>query len=349
MAAAAHQSEGPASRTAERAHARTPEPVAQLEAGFEASDARWVMPGHEFGAPPPAGPHRDHRALRSLQRTLGNQQTAAVLARRAALIAQRDRSPAAGSPPPPGYDPSPEEARNGLVAALGQTSLGGKAAEIFNKYKVGIAWGESGTAGFEDRTNVVHLNRKLRSHELATYFIHEMHHAEQFNSGASKSPEAYAGTEKDRYVKTMVSEEVEALFRQFESIYEAGGGNLSYAGIRPDLPPTYVRVRKDWIGRHLEKNPGDNAGAEKVSQSKCRQLIRIWVDRPSRSTSPALAPNLFQSYQEYYEGMFDSAQKSKTTPPTTATGGEAEPPGGAEQAAAEEPQLGHEESKVAAV
>ncbi len=325
----AHQSES-ASKAPEKPRPVVAEVFAPEVAGFEAI-VSLGFGGIGTSMAPPRNPNAALRqaSLGALQRTMGNGHVLRML--------QRDSSPGGGNPKP-GYDPTPDQARSALISSLGETDLGRKAAAIFNKYGVGIVWGESGTAGFEDRTNVVHLNRKMAPYELAAYFIHEMHHAQQFNSGASKGPETYASTEKQQYVNTMVNEEVEATFLQFESIYQAGGGSLPYAGTRQDLVPMYVRVRKDWIARHLKDNPGDHEGAETLSKEKGKALIRYWFQRHTRGTSPEIAPNIVETYRQYYERMFDSAQKGKAIPEPTAMVEEEE--------ATDELAMDHEESKA---
>jgi hypothetical protein len=335
--ASAHQPEAAAKKSAERSRPEKAEVAPQPDVALDGAALRWALPGQQY-APPP-DPASRQRSLLALQRTVGNRRATEIVARSPGAVLLRDRSPAATPPAKPGYDPSPDQARAGLISALGDTDLGRKAGAIFNQYGVGIHWTDSGTAGFEDRTNVVHLNRKMRSYELAAYFIHEMHHAQQFNSGASKGPETYADSEKEKYVKTMVAEELEATFRQFESMYQAGTTSLAVTGVRPELPPTYSRTRKYWIDRHLKENPGDTEGAEKLSVSKCRALIKYWFTRQSRGASPDIAPNQFQSYEEYYRGMFESAQRNKAAAPAPPGGTEAEP-------TAEAEPLEHEESKA---
>lgn len=295
--------------------------------------------------------------FQTIQRTRGNkfaQQVVKAVTQSAGTI-QRDNSP--NSPAPgqvkPDYNPSPEEARQALITALESSDLGRKAGEIFNKHKVGIVWHDTGTAGFEDRTNVCHINRKLGPREAASYFIHEMHHANEFHTGKTKSPEAYADSEKANYVKMMVNEEIEATFNQFESLYEMGGvgGNVSDSSPLKLLTPQYIRVRKDWISRHLKDNPSDQEGAEKLSKSKGKALIKYWFVRQTKGTNPSLAPNNFQSYEEYYAALFENAHKKGQPPVVQHLDKPTFEVSNSDDKKAEsnsEVSLGHEESKGAA-
>jgi hypothetical protein len=287
-------------------------------------------------------------AFNSIQRAFGNiyaAQLASKLAKTNKTVqpttkgqVQRDPSPLTGQTAP-GYDPTPDQARAALIAALAKTPLGQKAAEIFNKYNVGIIWEEKGTAGFEDRVNACHLNRKLGPNEAASYFIHEMYHASEFHSNNSRSPEKYPASEKEAYVKMMVNEEIEANFLQFESLYQMGGVGAKVSSIGPlqELTPNYIRIRRYWLDQHLKEHPEDKEGAEALSKGKCKQLIALWFERPSKRMTPKLAPNMFQTYAEYYAGLFDATHKNQSLTPNQGTT--------APQTNAEEVKLSHDEAK----
>lgn len=352
-----HASDGPAKADARALRkADPPAPAPELLWQPEILAAP-TMQGSVLSLRRIADPTARRAAFRSIQRTFGNGYAAGVAA---ALNAGgpkaigiepqsgagpstilRDHSPTTTPTARPGYDPTPEQARNGLIAALGGTALGQKAAAVFNKNGVGIIWEDKGTAGFEDARNAVHLNRKIRSHELASYFVHEMHHAQQFHAGVTKMPENSPASDKTAWVNSMVNEEIEANFLQFEEIYQAGDGGKAFSGLRPDLPPQFVRVRKDWIARHLKEHPGDQEGAEKVSQAKGKALIKYWFERPTPSMSPSLAPNQFQTYREYYEGLFNAAHKAQSIPATT--GGSAAPAPSPTTENQAQDQIGHDE------
>jgi hypothetical protein len=252
-------------------------------------------------------------AIQQAQQAYGNQAVQRALAD---LKVQRDT--------PTATPVTDAEAEQKMNAALQRSALGQSALAIKAKYLVTLVWTDSGAAGFEENGNRCRINRNLDPTEAASYFTHEMHHAEERISGRSQDADKYADDQEDAYVTKMVNEEIAGTFLQFEALVEMGGGvNLSPTGA--NLYPQYRRVRQQAITSFLKANPADQAGAEADARTKCRMLVNYWVtsstgaynraqSKGASKGMPTVAPSAMDSYENYYVRLFRRAHAQNRTP-----------------------------------
>lgn len=242
-----------------------------------------------------------------LQRTVGNQAVQRLLAVRAAGLIQREGVATAS--------PTTAEVEQKMNAALQRSALGQKALAVRAEYNIPLEWVDSGTAGYDEEHNKCFINRTMDPNEIASYFVHEMHHANEFLSGRSKAVKDYNDDQEEEYIQRMVNEEITGTFLQFETMIEIGASpsGMSTMGA---LFPQYKRVRQHWIDEHLKTNPEDREGAVKAGKQKGRALITFWIRGAGGKDWPKLAANQLESYEMYYRRLFRQSRAKTGSPPS---------------------------------
>lgn len=193
--------------------------------------------------------------------------------------------------------------------ALQKSSLGRQAFAIATKHAVNLAWSTSGmAASYAPDTNTCTLNFSLDAKELATYFVHEMHHARRFQEGKSKM--AKDSPDREEYVQRMVQEEIDGTVLALEARMEMGLTGPA-SGPLADVWPQYQRVYKYWRDGHLKKNPGDTDGADAAAKAKGRALVEIKIRDTGGRGLPGLGPNANMTYQQYYRIDWNTAHGGK--------------------------------------
>jgi hypothetical protein len=196
------------------------------------------------------------------------------------------------------------------------SALGQKALQIKDLYNVTLEWVDSGTAGYDENHNKCFINRTMDPKEAASYFVHEMHHANEFMSGRSKAVKDYDDSQEQEYIQRMVKEEITGIYLQYEAMLEIGVAPSSQNKIT-ELFPQYQRVRNYWIKEHLKEHPEDKEGAIKLGKQKCRALVDLWVTGGPAKSWPDLAPNKFETYEMYYRRIFRQSRAQKGAPPSS--------------------------------
>jgi hypothetical protein len=201
--------------------------------------------------------------------------------------------------------------------ALQRSALGQKALAIKAEYNIPLDWVDSGTAGYDEEHNKCFINRTMDPNEIASYFVHEMHHANEFLSGRSKAVKDYNDSQEEEYIQRMVNEEITGTFLQFETMSEIGA-SPSGTSTMGALFPQYKRVRQYWIDEHLKANPGDREGAMKAGKQKGRALVSFWIKGAGGKDWPKLAANQLETYEMYYRRLFRQSRAKTGSPPSGA-------------------------------
>lgn len=255
--------------------------------------------------------------MRQMQSTYGNRAVQRLLKN---TPVQRDTPDNAVQP-----DLSIEQKMN---AALQNSALGQEALAIKSKYSITLQWVNTGAAGYEENGNKCFINRNLDPVEAASYFTHEMHHAEEYKSGKSPDALQYKDDQEDAYVTKMVKEEIDGTMLQFEAMLQMGtAGKLS--STTAELLPQYKRVRQNAVDNHLKSNPTDQKGAEEAGKKSCKQLVNWWItsstgeyDRSkskgvNSKTMPKISPSSLDTYENYYVRLFRKSRSQQGTPTST--------------------------------
>ncbi|MFO0612401.1 MAG: hypothetical protein U0414_07430 [Polyangiaceae bacterium] len=253
----------------------------------------------------------------------------------------------------PSNDPVAERK---LLDALEKSALGKAALRLREKYSPVLVFVADGTAGYVEkgdkdepgrRTNDLRLNRTMHPDDLASYFVHEMHHVDEAKSGRSPAVEAYGNEAADRtkYVTTMVKEEITCCLLQFETLIEIGsvvcvcpwtgatgactcGQNWSWIARR--ILPGYKSDRDGLqkgplLDKYRAAHPNDAAG----ELAQMRKYLWIWFGRrvvpnwpqtsltvtdeqimdTSGTTMVPFGPSASMVYAQHYKLIFD--QKAK--------------------------------------
>jgi hypothetical protein len=148
-------------------------------------------------------------------------------------------------------------------------------------------------AVYEANSNTCTLNAALKAPTLASYFVHEMVHAQFQNTGSISDINEL--TQAD-YVKEMVTEEYIATTRQYQFFVRLDVNGYLPAGLpAADMPPRYQQYRSAY-----------NVGVERARQTtssvatlhlngvvNANSLLKIFV------TDRGLGVGIL-SYTEYY-------------------------------------------------
>lgn len=256
--------------------------------------------------------------VRGLSRAYGN--------RRVALALQRQ--PAVTAPPSniaKCYRPvSLKDPRWDKVdSLLTWSKLGWEAREVMRQHSVPLAEADvpAGTADtgapafYDAKGNVCYLNLSRPSAEISAYFVHEMHHAKQAQTGKSPGAEGFPNTAEHRkkWVAMMVEEEVIGTAMGFEHKRQLENRGLAKKDDRPDGMGSYRRVFELWRDRALAEGKDEVAAAE-FGRSKALIRVRIMMADPGGRGTPELGPpgGVGDSYADRYGNEFDKSKHVAT-------------------------------------
>jgi Putative metallopeptidase family (DUF6782) len=194
-----------------------------------------------------------------------------------------------------------------IAVALGASAIGRDALAVASRYAVQVVFQAKGRpAVYDAGDNHCYLDPATRTPELATYFVHEMHHARQAQEGRSPLPDK--APDREAWVDLVVNEEILATSLSFEARVEMGISTPLAGGPLGDAWTQYLRVWALWRQRHLVDHPGDDAGASALARTKGRALIRLLiVGEPGSRVLPRLGPDQYSSYAMFYRRQWNLA------------------------------------------
>ena len=190
-----------------------------------------------------------------------------------------------------------------IVALLQQTSEGQWALNNLTTYHVTLILSQSGRPAFYDANgNSCTVNVALPAGVVASYFIHEMFHAQQERTGKSGDAKKM---DKRAFVGTMVNEEIAGTVKGYQAYME-----LEQKGQIPQnvaRPPRYDSFKSAYqTGREREQkaNPtASEADLQKAGLKNAEAAVRWYVNEGG------LGPFQGVTYSEYYGEEWKKAQK----------------------------------------
>ncbi|WP_310483595.1 hypothetical protein [Chamaesiphon sp. VAR_48_metabat_403] len=194
-----------------------------------------------------------------------------------------------------------------LEAQLKKSNRGREALQIKEQYRVKIEW-KSGDAPasfkIDDKkhTEVCNLNPLLKLAVIASYFVHEMYHAQKFYT--NQSPQA-ENTDEDTFVKQMVDEEIEGTIKQFEAKLELDrlGHSNNYAPGEEFYRNAYNEKKKEAL-----KEGKSRLAAHQEGLLAGRRTVELLI-RPNDGRWQRLGPSNFESYEMSYRREWKQKNK----------------------------------------
>ena len=256
--------------------------------------------------------------VRRLSRAYGNRRVALALARQPAVTAPPS-SIAKGYRAVSLKDPRWDK----VDSLLTWSKLGWEAREVMRKHSVPLAEADlpAGTADtgapawYDAKGNVCYLNLSRPSAEISAYFVHEMHHAKQAQTGQSPGAEGFPNTAEHRkkWVTMMVEEEIIGTYMGFEHKRQLENRGLAKKDDRPDGMSSYRRVFELWRDKALAEGKDEVAAAD-FGRSKGLIRVRIMMADPGGRGTPELGPpgGLGDSYADRYGAEFDKSKHVAT-------------------------------------
>jgi hypothetical protein len=194
-----------------------------------------------------------------------------------------------------------------LESLLKLTGEGLEALDTRQKYGVVISFTNSSMpAAYEASSNTCTLKSSLKAPTLASYFVHEMIHALNQNSGLTSDINALSQSE---YVNEMVTEEFIATTRQYQFFVtldingQIPGGQMGGT----DMPPRYPEYRSAY-NTGVRRGRGVTSDASQLhlmGMVNANRLLKLYVFDRGLGVG-------FMSYKEYYSREW---QKNKLQSP----------------------------------
>jgi hypothetical protein len=130
--------------------------------------------------------------------------------------------------------------------------------------------------------------------EIASYFVHEMHHAKQFYDGKSPDP---IGQDEKTWVALMVKEEIDGTTKGFEAKLEMEKNGAA----KNDVPPFMNMYRSAYEHAHKTAIAENKTGAEAHAAGLANgSKMTTYLIKPGDKSWPRLAPSQLESYEMYY-------------------------------------------------
>jgi hypothetical protein len=251
--------------------------------------------GHAATEPAPgatahaaAEPATVHDAVRLLARTAGNRAVVQMLARHGTTAVNPATAPTTTRA-------DPRFAK--VDADLTFSQWGWQAMGVMDKYNVMLVLTDQGApASFLPDYNRCVINVARPSHEVAAYFVHEMHHAVQYHEG--RSPKATTMAKPD-WVRMMVKEEVDGTQKGF--LHKLALESFGRAP-KDDLPAGMHHFRSAYrYGKEKAVSEGkEGVPAGDAARANAYKMVRWMIEDPTGQTATELGPNQFDSYERYY-------------------------------------------------
>ena len=165
-------------------------------------------------------------------------------------------------------------------------------------------------AFYNGNDNSCTLNTSLAPEVVASYFVHEMYHADRKATGKTGDPKKML---KEDYVKIMVEEEIQGTVRGYEATLELEKkGQLP---VNAKFPPRFDFFRSAYnTGREMAQKANPAASEAELHQAglkRAEAAIRYFVRE--RGLGPhAVAGGLGMTYAEYYSADWEKAHRGVT-------------------------------------
>lgn len=190
-----------------------------------------------------------------------------------------------------------------VVALLQQTSEGQWALNNLKTYNVTLILSNAGRPAFYDANgNTCTVNVALPAAVVASYFVHEMFHAQQEKTGKSGDSKKM---DKPTFVGTMVNEEIAGTVKGYQAYFE-----LEQKGQVPQnapRPPRYESFKSAYnTGRERARKANPTASEADLHQAGLKNAeaaIRWYVNEGG------LGPFQGLTYAQYYGAEWEKAQK----------------------------------------
>ncbi|MEH2381758.1 MAG: DUF4157 domain-containing protein [Nostoc sp.] len=190
-----------------------------------------------------------------------------------------------------------------IEARLQNSSRGREALQIKAQYQVPIGWNPQGAAAsFSPDTKVCQLNPNQALDVVASYFVHEMYHAQMFHTNQSADAKKLG---EDTFVKRMVDEEIMGTIRQFEAKLELDklGDSKNFAPGEDLYRSAYKYKRNEAIKAGESEQEAHQKGLSNASK-----MVSFLI-RPTDGTWPRLAPSTYESYEMMYKREWRQTNK----------------------------------------
>jgi hypothetical protein len=191
-----------------------------------------------------------------------------------------------------------------IVALLQQTSEGQWALNILKTCNVKLVLQNQGRpAVYEANSNTCTMNIGLPAAVAASYFVHEMFHAHQENTGKSGRAKRM---DKRTFVGTMVTEEIVGTVKGYQAFMELEAkGQVPPNAARP---PHYEDFKSAYkVGRQRAQEANPKASETELHQAGIRNgeaALRWWVGEGG------LGPAQGITYAQSYGAEWEEAHRS---------------------------------------
>ena len=190
-----------------------------------------------------------------------------------------------------------------LEAQLQNSRRGQEALQIKAQYNVPIQWDPALPAAFfSPDTKICRLNPTQKLDVVASYFVHEMYHAQMFHSNQSADA---AKLDEATFVKKMIDEEITGTTRQFELKIE-----LNRSGDASNYAPGEDRYRGAYKFKK-DRAIADGKTEQEAHQEGLvngRRMVEFLI-RPTDGSWPRLAPSTLESYEMLYKREWRKTNK----------------------------------------
>jgi len=181
-----------------------------------------------------------------------------------------------------------------IIALLQQASEGQWALNALNTYKVTLVLTNVGLpAKYEANSNTCTMNIALPPGVVASYFVHEMYHAQQEKTGKSGDAKKM---DKQTFVGTMVNEEIAGTVKGYQAYMELEQkGQVPANAARPPRFDSYKRAYN--AGREQAQKANPTASEPELHQAGIKNAdaaIRWYVNEGG------LGPNEGVTYRQSY-------------------------------------------------
>ena len=158
------------------------------------------------------------------------------------------------------------------------------------------------------------INMSMPAYEVASYFVHEMHHAKQFHEG--KSPKAETDSDRKHWVDTMVTEECDGTYYGFLHKLALERRNLAPEDDRPPGMNFFRGAYRHGMKMAQEKGlEGVEAGD--MARANAKKMVDLLI-RPPQGTRHRLGVGAGgdMSYTDYYSREWEKARQKAGLPVT---------------------------------
>jgi hypothetical protein len=175
---------------------------------------------------------------------------------------------------------------------------------------------KSAPAFYSFQINTCFLNLDKPAHEVSAYFVHEMHHASQHHE--HNSPKAWEVSNRDKWVRMMVEEEVIGTAKGFEHKRRIENQGVAPKDDKPSGMANYRRTFNYWRDQ-VKKEGGTDFEAGQKGREMGTARVRLMIKDPHQGRQTAeLGPpgGVGESYEGWYTREWNDEQKKHAkTPP----------------------------------